>query len=322
MPAFDAIKAASRMDIHVTTMGINIKDASFGDIKGYYGFFSSGAIRLDVNADGDLVQAAIWNKPGDLNKPDQKIDVSFGDFSSYVSEIARAISGMNAQLESLAMAESRLIEGARDDVAEFLTKNPDAATMKGAAAYAQYMKWAQKSGRKEMSAVYFANNLRALKANGMIPGVEPGATRSKAAAPEQTEVEPEEQDSFVKDVMENEIYYKAAMYESLLKRMAHDDPGVVSLFIYGSPGLGKTYTCKKIFRDEGVWDTKVTYKSGSIAGFTGLLQLLWDNRKGKIIVLDDNDSLLVGNIAAANILKACLNSDPEDRVVSYTRLRR
>ncbi len=316
MPAFDAIRSLSKLDIHASTLGINIKDSVFGDVKGYYGFYSTGALRIDVNADGDIIQVAIWLKPGDLNKPDYKLDVSYGDFMEHVQEVVRTMNGTSAKLEALAAAESRLYEGAKDDIAEFLAKFPDVASMKGSEAFANYSKWAAKTGHKVMSNVYFANNLRALKANGLVSG------SSGKVSPEQTEVEPSEEDSFVKDVMANEIYYKAAMYESLLKRMAKGDPGIVSLFVYGSPGLGKTYTCKKILREAGVWDTKVTYKSGSIAGFTGLLQLLWDNRKGKIIILDDNDSLLVGNIAAANILKAVLNSDPEDRVVSYTRMRR
>lgn len=82
-----------------------------------------------------------------------------------------------------------------------------------------------------------------------------------------------------------------------------------------------TFTVKQILKEEGVWDAEVIYKSGSIAGFTGLRQLLWDYRKGKIIVLDDNDSILAVP-AAANLLKAALNGDPEARIVSYTKARR
>jgi hypothetical protein len=82
-----------------------------------------------------------------------------------------------------------------------------------------------------------------------------------------------------------------------------------------------SFTVKKVFKEEKVWDTKVVYRSGSIAGFTGLLQLLWDYRKDRILILDDNDTIL--NLPkAANILKAALNSKPEDRVISYTKLRK
>lgn len=318
MPAFDQLRAYSKKDIHVSTMGLSITDAQIGHVTGYLGLYTGGAVRLDVNDDGDVVQVAIWRKPGDLNKPDIKLDVSHDDIFNQIPKIARALNGEIIGEDFLA-AERRLVEGARDDVSEFVGKNPSALEGRVADAYAAYMKWASKNGKKEMSAVYFSNNLRAIKAEG---GVNVNASKP---APEQTDIEPDEADLFAKDVMDNEIYYKAAMYESTLRRMAQGDPGITSLFVYGSPGLGKTYECKKIMKEEGVWETNVVYKSGAIAGFTGLLQLLWDNRKGKIIILDDNDNLLAPggkNQAAANVLKAVLNSDPDDRIVSYVKMRK
>jgi hypothetical protein len=313
MPVFDEIKEKTGLDIHVSTMGINIQDSTQGSIKGYYGFHDKGAFRIDVNSEGVIVQINIWKSPGDLNHPDIKIDTSHDDIHSQIDSIIQSFQGKMIESSFLESEELLLItEGVKEDVSDFILENPNSLEMKNVDAFKRYLLWANSNGKKTISQVYFNNTFKSLKET----------PPSTSMAEELTVVEPTEEDIFVKDIMENEIFYKAAMYENILRRMSRGDPGIVSLFVYGSPGLGKTYLAKKILREEGVWESKVVYKSGSIAGFTGLLQLLWDNRKGKIIVLDDNDSILVGNIAAANILKACLNTDPDDRVVSYTRFKK
>ncbi len=323
MPVFDVLKAKTGLDIHVSTMGLDIQDDVKGPLKGYFGFYSSGAIRLELNDEEVVVQVSIWKKPGDLNKPDIKLDVANDHIENQIDMIVTQLKGGSPLGESFLNSEEGLLltESARDDVLEFAQVSPGAINMKTGAAYKAYMDWAAKTGRKVMSSMYFANNLRSLKMELGDETADGVATGGSAAA-EETVVEPSEEAIFIKDIAANEIFYKGAMYENILRRMAKGDPGIVSLFIYGSPGLGKTFIAKKILREEGVWESTVVYKSGAIAGFTGLLQLLWDNRQGKIIVLDDNDAILVGNINAANMLKACLNTDPDDRVVSYTKLRR
>lgn len=66
--------------------------------------------------------------------------------------------------------------------------------------------------------------------------------------------------------------------------------------------------------------SQVEIFKGTISGFTGLLQILWENRRNKIIIFDDNDSVLA-NANALNILKAAMDSD-EPRIISYTRMKK
>ena len=320
IPVFDELRTLSDMDIKVSTLGVNIDDALRGDIHGYYGFYKGGAVRLDVDAADNILQICIWKSPGDLNQPDIKIDALDANLEELLPIVAEAMKGKLLE-ESFIRAEGLLLmtEGAKEDITEFLSQIPNSDQRKISSLYKDYLIWAGGSDKGPVSQVYFYSIVRNLREFPQL--MSPKNSFNQLETPEETIVEPREEDIFINDVMDNEVYYKAAMFESILKRMARGDPGIVSLFVYGGPGLGKSFTAKKILKAEGVWDTKVVYKSGSIAGFTGLLQLLWENRKDKIIVLDDNDSILVGNIAAANILKAALNTEPDDRVISYIKYK-
>ena len=80
-----------------------------------------------------------------------------------------------------------------------------------------------------------------------------------------------------------------------------------------------TFTVQQIVDRFAKPDSVETYK-GAISGFTGLLQVLWNNRQKKVIIFDDNDGLL-DNANALNMLKVAMeNSDP--RIVSYMRFKR
>lgn len=80
-----------------------------------------------------------------------------------------------------------------------------------------------------------------------------------------------------------------------------------------------SFGLKKVVEKYANPDEIKIYK-GTVAGFTGLLQILWENRTRKIIVLDDNDTVL-SNDTAVNILKGAMDSD-EPRIISYSRMKR
>ena len=82
-----------------------------------------------------------------------------------------------------------------------------------------------------------------------------------------------------------------------------------------------TFSIKKVFQEEEATlqanDLKVEIKTGAIAGFTGLITLLFEHRDNYILVLDDNDEILK-NRNGVNVLKGAMNTNIEDRRVQYT----
>lgn len=314
-------------EFHVSSIPLEIDGTSFKGghehIQGFYAFSTGGqAIRVEIVEDY-VHSIGIWKTPGDLIRPDLRVEVTAHNEEEIVDIIAAALGqGFTESVE-------KLFEGFQDDYAEFMKSvGKSAQGKKVAQIYRAYVEWAASNGYRTMSYARFGGFVKDQQLSGG------GDTRviSKANNREQIIVEPAQMSEFEKDIMENEVLYIANMLDNTLRRMSADDPGIVSMFLCGGAGLGKSFTVKKILKEEGAWRDppraedpsvhgKVVYKSGSIAGFTGLLQILWDYRKDYIVVLDDNDSILAIP-KAANILKACLNSNPEDRWVSYTKIRK
>lgn len=294
------------------------------EFESHLALFGRGAIRVD-ELDDDIIRINIWTHPGDLTKPEYAIDASAKSPIDQVFLTSEIIFGRGSQFtnpirpmppEGLNEHQERLIESTQDDIFSFLDSIGSAAKeMKVGKLHQQYQTWASMNQAKPISEIYFRTlSKRWLYQQGS-PTVALNPTERESVVT--TAVEENE---FVKEIVENEVMYKTALLDSIVRRMAQNDPGIAALFLCGGAGLGKTFQVKEILKEEGVLDRTI-WRTGTIAGFTGLLQLLWDYRMGKILVLDDNDKIL-SNDAAVNILKGALNTNPRDRVVSYTRLRK
>jgi hypothetical protein len=112
---------------------------------------------------------------------------------------------------------------------------------------------------------------------------------------------------------EAELEGMYALLGSLVKGIASSTGRVNSAFIYGSGGIGKTYNVKSLLKELGVWN-RVYMTTGSIKGYTALAAMLYNHRKNKIIVLDDNDDILK-EPRAINVLKGAMDFD-DPRIIS------
>lgn len=112
---------------------------------------------------------------------------------------------------------------------------------------------------------------------------------------------------------EAELEGMYALLASLVKGIASSTGRVNSAFIYGSGGIGKTYNVKALLKEHGVWN-RVYMTTGSIKGYTALAAMLYNHRKNKIIVLDDNDDILK-EPRAINVLKGAMDFD-DPRIIS------
>jgi hypothetical protein len=113
------------------------------------------------------------------------------------------------------------------------------------------------------------------------------------------------------ELMENEHIFKFKALRLYCNQIKKGNDNFKSLYIYGDGGIGKTFWVKKIL--DGLPQTKTL--TGKISGYTGLVKVLYENRVGKILVLDDivTDKDM-NNPAVANILKAALDPDPPRRI--------
>lgn len=327
-------------EISFSPVAIQIKDRT-GIKDSYYGYTGTQAIRVELNSDGDIVGVSVWVKPGDLDKPGFRIDLSATDPQDQLDMIAEVMKGAGENYVAQVQEEQYILhtipfhESIKDDVGEFLSSlGNEAYGKKMAHLYRSYLAWADINDKKKISSMAFNTHAKAwLSSNG-----EGSAQVTRGgSSPSQQVTTPSEEDLFAQSVFADEAKHNMDIYNYELTRMSKAIKGEIQgaqledvpkgLFVYGNPGLGKTFTVKKVFKREGIWgssngtDSPAVYKSGGIAGFTGLLQILWDYRKGYCVILDDNDAILKVQ-TAANMLKGALQSDKEDRRISYTKMRR
>jgi len=305
----------------------------------YVSFFSMTdtdlAFRITFSLEGDtqrIICIDVYKSPKPLDNPDFTISILDPNINivQLVNEVGdkmlqgdispedfEATEGMMAESVYWVREKEKLKESAKKDaVIEFLK------TQGGT--YTDYIRWATANNKPMGSQTMFSNAKKVFDATG---GQSPGtaaAGQPYTVTPAEDE-EPlyaeEDADAF-EDVVEDEAVQKFEEFEIMLREMAHDAPATWALFVYGSPGIGKTYSIKKVFKEEDQalkrTNQKVVTKTGAVAGSTGLLQLLYDNKKSVILVLDDNDKILRDQ-SAANYLKGALNTEIEDRHITYTR---
>ncbi|MCA1800082.1 MAG: hypothetical protein LC650_02165 [Actinobacteria bacterium] len=189
--------------------------------------------------------------------------------------------------------------------------------------FSDYIRWATANNHEIGSQTMFSNAKKVFDAQGGVSpssGTEANSYGISPAQPEEPLYDPEDEDVF-EETMDGEAVEKFEELEVILRRMANGDENLWALFVYGSPGVGKSFSMKKVFEEEAAGlkrnNITVVTKTGGIAGSTGLLQLLYDHKKGYVLILDDNDKIL-SDQTAANYLKGALNTDIEDRHVTYS----
>lgn len=144
-----------------------------------------------------------------------------------------------------------------------------------------------------------------------------GATRSNSAlnvfkAPEQETLEVEESPAAKAfDKLIEEASGEGATFERIDAAVANVKKGKTkALLITGDPGIGKSFTVKKAMKG-----LDHEFIKGGVSSATALYRKLFAvNKKDRIIVFDDTDSILEDK-DAVNILKAAL--DTTDNEVSW-----
>lgn len=116
---------------------------------------------------------------------------------------------------------------------------------------------------------------------------------------------------FENQIIQNEHLEKFDYMEWIFSEIQQGNKEYNGVYLYGQGGIGKSHTAEQMLKPL----PNCTYFEGVIQGYTGLLDLLYKNRKDKIIVMDDTiDHKLMKNTTVQNILKLAMLPDPPNRI--------
>lgn len=116
---------------------------------------------------------------------------------------------------------------------------------------------------------------------------------------------------FDESIVQNEHLEKFNYMEWIFTRIQAGDKEFNGVYLFGQGGVGKSYAAEQMLKPL----PNCTYFEGVIQGYTGLLELLYKNRKDKILVIDDSiDHKLMTNTTVQNILKLAMLPDPPNRI--------
>jgi len=287
---------------------------------GFYAFGEKHVLRFEAKSSSSALEhVSVWDLGTSLSAaPKYTVDVRVGGDITAASAIAEAISKgiVTEGIQQESFSSKALQEATADDIKQFVNEVGDeGGTLSGM--YRKYAKWAEDKGMRVVSDITFSDYLKRMRSAKSAPAqstsvaVAPGVADDSMQAPEF--------DEFEQEILNNSVLYKYEMMAEIVKRIVVWDPLYTNAFIYGSGGIGKTFTVKQVVKQFADPNSVKVYK-GAISGFTGMLQILWENREKKIIILDDNDTVLEVN-TALNLLKGAMDSD-EPRIVSYTRFKK
>ena len=165
------------------------------------------------------------------------------------------------------------------------TRHLNFATMQKNEIFAEYQNWAETNNHKSVSYVTFSKFFSNFNGSGNVNS--PSLVCNTLTLNQQF--------SLLKE-------YVGLVVDGILK----------SVYIQGEPGIGKTETVQKELAN---LNANYSYFGGGVKGSYELAKILYDNRKGKVIVFDDFDSIFKSK-TQVDILKIALQ-DKDVRQITW-----
>ncbi len=211
--------------------------------------------------------------------------------------------------------KGRTFRESRGELETFFRENPKALKKDIKAAYQDHKDWAQKKGIEAAWPETFKRMLaRAQTSTAATPAAnEPPRELSKSSQEIAGDIE-STGSSHVEDTFRNliDVASKIASRETMAPHHG---------FIYGTGGVGKSYSIVRTVEDICASDPKLErwklLKGSTTAA--ALYHLLFKYRDGWVIIFDDNDGVL-NDVNAINYLKAAMDPD-QPRFVSKSSIR-
>lgn len=310
---------------------------STGKYTGYIGNIGNGEmvrVNFHLGKSDRVISVDYWKKPA--TKPDYTIDLSEFNVVQIIDTVVDVITG--DYFDDLDLIEESKIIREQAPFTRLMKMQPK--TNKEMLAY--WLSWSdnedwyeglQQRGKTDFDALFEAYSKDAIKHRIKPPKTVssfrvlvsttlkwmrqeeaaesvPVASVKKGVPEDYVETTPEEADEF-QELMSNSHIQKFELMRHICEEMAKGNKEYLGAYVFGTGGIGKSYLARQIL--EPLPNTY--YTKGTISGYTGLLQMLFDHKDGEILVLDDIVSPKhMGNPIIENILKAVLDPDPPRRV--------
>lgn len=285
-------------------------------------------LRLNVRrGDSDnFVSIDLFTK-GDLSEPTYTIDLNGFNIVQLVDVVAEVITGewfknKDAFTEKVRALNER--RGHKELIQQFLGEFPDMydeVSRRGTnwdRVFPAYSDYAQRYGLRVPSSIasFRSTVSQALRDLGDTRAAQNVPTAQvRRGEPEEHQPVDDAARARWEALRSNAHIRKFEMMKKWMKKVASKDKRFKNIYIYGQGGIGKSYHAEQILGDH----PDCSYYTGGISGYTGLLQVLYDNKDNRIIVFDDvfTDKDMK-NKTFENILKAALDPD-EPRHISILR---
>ena len=303
------------LNISPIPLTISMEDVS---CEAWYAFYGRGALRIELSGE-DIIGISVWTSPNSLNTPEYHLDTSSIDIYGEIDTIVKLLHGVG---KSLVRSDS-ILESVSSDVDSFMNSiGTMAYNKKVSVLYQSYVPWASVNNKKALQPEYFIDLAKQwLISHGK--GLYANVQVVRGTKNERTIINSSQGSEFIKNITHNEIYHKAKVLDRALRNLAQNDPLINGIFICGAPGDDKLEFIRKVFESEKVWDSQVVYKT-KITGFASLLQVLWEYRKDRILIIDQSDSIMKYKSKkpfsiAYKILMKALQTEERYRPISYLR---
>jgi len=299
---------------------------SIGEFIGYKGYFNRMPIRVNflLSSSEELYSIDMYENSNSII-PTRTIMLEGYNIVQVINQIAEILSGEFEIMESSAKFNGkRLTEKTTlaDMVADWLEENPaymlDIQKKKfvyedHTDEFVDYIRNKFNSNKTDIKAGSLQYNVKqAIKNNSNLqktvhPKSVPGVSVQKGVADKASLIlDKEAREAYENAVINNDAREAFVLIEKKTRAMAQDKPFTNGMFIYGRPGTGKTFTVEQVLNEEGSdWEAI----KGGIDGADALLAILYMHNEDKIILFDDNDSVMASQ-KAINILKIALGGDP------------
>ncbi len=304
-----------------TPVPVFFKHPELGKLAGYFFMHPTGQkmyrLNFDLGASDKIASVDIFNDFMHI-QPTYTVDLQGNNIVQVIDLICDVLSGAYFEyVNDIADPEAKREATHNDIVKDWLTATPSALRSVQSGnfdldeLYTEYARYSNDTaGKAPCAQGSFRWNLNAglakLGSRTQVPTV-----RVTSGARTVALTQPREEATFEDAISSNEHILTFEYLENTMERLKANDKRVKNVYIYGVGGIGKTKTVNEVL---GGLPNFVSQKS-PISGYTGLLQLLFNNKEGKILLLDDCVKPAdLKNGQMENILKAAMDSDDPRRI--------
>ncbi len=305
-----SIEGAVGTQIFLSPTSLKLK-SSEGTYDAFYFFLADEqAFRIDFN-DEEIIGLAFWGEVGNLTNPRVYVGTKGLDFSEIVSLVKQALS--SSSQHDLVGTDRNDSEVSRfiQSVGSFI-KSKDATY-----AYDSYEAWAEVGNHLKLDKLSFYDSFNRITSKELYK--KEFLDRLKSITGEEVVLSENDKKTFKTKIIKNEGLKTNTEFASKIKSLASEWATPSAIVVCGEHINEARYAIKRILQEEGVWDTKVLWKTKPLS-ILQLIEYLWKHRSESILVFDNiEETLKKGDHNLEMIIHEVMDSNKINRIVKYSR---